>query len=734
MNWKKFIMVFFIAGFLSATLFCQTDNEISNLEKQLERFKNENNLTEQAKTHTKLGQLYWGSGAGEKAVENFEQAIKLNEQLGNLNAVRTLNADIGVIYLENNQFEKSIVYLKKSLSINRKLNKKTEIAADLINISTACQALEKYDESVRYADEALQTAKELNDLQMMKSCYLLLAENYNKTGNQAKSYEYQEQANTILKHLKNQELKELKIQKQQAEVSADIKDKQLRQTVDTLNQVIEINKEHQLQIQLLSKEKELQEMVLKEEQAKMRELKEKERNRRLVIIFLSVGLILVIGFSVLVIIQFREKQKAFKMLEESNEEIKRQKVEIEKQNEIVTSQNQKITDSIQYAKRIQTAVLPPRYVIEKYLDEHFIFFRPRDIVSGDFYWFSQKENCLIIAAADCTGHGVPGAFMSMLGIAYLNEIVNKIVINKHISSLQANEILNELKVNVIESLHQTGKLDEMKDGMDIAIVIIDYENENLQFSGAQSGILVVRNGQYTMYDGDNMPIGIHKNEDVSFKNYLVGIEKGDAVYLFSDGYHDQFGGPNGMKFMSRRFKEMLAKNSNLPMEEQKKMLEKTLDEWKGKRDQIDDMLVIGFRYNGQKKFTIQDKTDNWKDKMILVAEDKEMNFLLIAEALKQTKVNLRRVADGRQAVEFCLSEKPDLILMDLNMPVMDGYEATRKIKLMDPKIPIIAQTALGMEGEEKKCLEWGFDDYIAKPIILRNFLDKIESLLFHKSG
>lgn len=723
------ILLAFLWFFLNA-LQAQTDAEIAQTEKLFKSAQTVNNPVEISKHATKLGHLYWGINQIDKSIKYFEQAIISNEALGNTNAIRQINSTIGIIYLEKSEYENALGYIKKSIALNRKLKKKPDLGSDLINMATALQGLNKYDEAIKNAEEALQIGKEESDVQMMKTCYTIQAECYEKLGNTTKSYECFEQATTLTKHLKNIELKQMASQKQVAEANATAKERALKSTVDTLNQVKEINKEHQLQIQLLSKEKELKDMALREQEAKMRELAEKEKNRRLIIIFLSLGMLAFFGFFVIIFYQFREKQKAFKLLSEKNEEIKKQNIEIECQRDIVTQQNHKITDSIQYAKRIQSAVLPPKTLIDRYLTDHFILFKPKDIVSGDFFWFAQKENSIILAAADCTGHGVPGAFMSMLGIAYLNEIVNKIIVNKHISSLQANEILEELRKYVIASLHQTGKMDEMKDGMDIALVIIDFENNKAQFSGAHNPLFLIRQNQLVIYEGDNMPIGIHKIADVPFKNNEVNLEKGDALYIFSDGYYDQFGGPNGMKFMSRKFKELLVKNSSLPMLEQKKILNSTIEEWRGNQDQIDDMLVIGFRYLGSGKIQQLDEEGSWSGKTILVAEDTDMNFILIAEALKAKKVQLFRAVNGEEAVAFCKHTSPDLILMDLNMPVMDGYEACRIIKKMKPNLSIIAQTAQGMDDEEQKCKAAGFDEFISKPIILRTFLMKIEKTLF----
>jgi serine phosphatase RsbU (regulator of sigma subunit) len=269
--------------------------------------------------------------------------------------------------------------------------------------------------------------------------------------------------------------------------------------------------------------------------------------------------------------------------------IKERTAEIRKQRDQIADQKQSITDSIHYASRIQNAILPPNEFISKHLAEFFILFKPRDIVSGDFYWFTENESKVIITAADCTGHGVPGAFMSMLGISFLNEIVNKEKI------ISANEILNELRDHVKTSLHQTGKSNESKDGMDMALCVIDKENMTIDFAGANNPLYLIRDGELIQYKADRMPIGIYIKDNLPFTNHLVDVQKDDIVYIFSDGYVDQFGGDKGKKFMPKNFKALLLEHHQKPMEYQKEMLDQTIEFWKGDTEQVDDILVIGIK-------------------------------------------------------------------------------------------------------------------------------------------
>jgi len=263
--------------------------------------------------------------------------------------------------------------------------------------------------------------------------------------------------------------------------------------------------------------------------------------------------------------------------------------EIREKKEEIEEKNKDIMDSIQYAQRIQEALLTPGDYIDKLFPERFVLFLPRDIVSGDYYWMTEVNNKVICVAADCTGHGVPGAFMSMLGMAFLNEIIGKG------KSIHANEILNDLRAMVISSLRQTGQTGENQDGMDLALYILDPENKKLEFAGANNPLFLYRDNELFVTKADKMPIGISSRADESFTNHIIDVKKGDLLYTFSDGYPDQFGGPKEKKFMIKNFKQLLADNLHKPMDEQKQVLEDTLNEWMANTEQVDDILVIGVK-------------------------------------------------------------------------------------------------------------------------------------------
>jgi serine phosphatase RsbU (regulator of sigma subunit) len=274
---------------------------------------------------------------------------------------------------------------------------------------------------------------------------------------------------------------------------------------------------------------------------------------------------------------------------ERTSEVVKQKDEIEKKNTVLEYQKKEIEDSIRYALRIQSAVIPSEKDCNDLFRESFVFFRPLNIVSGDFYWIGQVENKIVFTAADCTGHGVPGAFMSMLGVAFFNEIVNK----DHIT--EPDIILNHLRDRVIQALQQQGISGEARDGMDIAIVTIDLNENKLTFSGAYNPLILIRNGEIFETAGDKMPIGIYEKME-PFTRHEIKLEKGDVFYMTSDGYEDQFGGPDGKKFKSRQFKQLLLEIHKFPMNVQKEIIEKRFEEWKGDLKQVDDIVVTGVRF------------------------------------------------------------------------------------------------------------------------------------------
>jgi serine phosphatase RsbU (regulator of sigma subunit) len=285
-----------------------------------------------------------------------------------------------------------------------------------------------------------------------------------------------------------------------------------------------------------------------------------------------------------------------KEIEQQKEEITSQRdaladrnKQIEAAYQKIEAQNAHITDSIRYAEQIQKALLPPDNQVEDLFPESFVLFHPKDIVSGDFYWIREIEGNRAFVAADCTGHGVPGAFMSLLGISSLNEIVNKELIH------HAGPILDKLRKYIKKSLRQTGKDREQKDGMDLSIAIYNPEEKKVLCAGANNSLVLIRKGEVNVIKADRMPIGIYRKE-VPFTNHVIDIEEGDILYMFSDGYPDQFGGPDGRKFLAKNFRKLLLEIHDAPIKEQKKLLDKRLKQWMHGEEQVDDILVVGIKF------------------------------------------------------------------------------------------------------------------------------------------
>lgn len=278
---------------------------------------------------------------------------------------------------------------------------------------------------------------------------------------------------------------------------------------------------------------------------------------------------------------------------ERTEEVVRQKEEIEIKNAELEVLFKHVTDSIRYAKRIQEAILPPESLIKRVLPNSFVFYKPKDIVSGDFYWIDQRNGKTMFSAIDCTGHGVPGAFMSIVGYNILKQVIN----STH--TITPAIVMDRLNEGVSETLHHGHEAAQAKDGMDLAFCTIDFKTLELQYAGAYNPLYVVRGEELIQIKGDKFPIGLFLGdaEKKKFTNHIVQLQTGDMVYIFSDGYADQFGGPAGKKFMISHFRNLLMQISPKPVDEQKYLISKTLQDWCGTQDQVDDILVIGLKIN-----------------------------------------------------------------------------------------------------------------------------------------
>lgn len=300
-----------------------------------------------------------------------------------------------------------------------------------------------------------------------------------------------------------------------------------------------------------------------------------------------VGAFIIISFIALggvfgLITTIRDKKKINKSLEEKNELIKYQIKELK-------SKNTEIIDSIRYAKKIQDALLLSQKEIKEIAPESFVYFRPKDIISGDFYWFAKKGNLVFVATADCTGHGVPGSLMSMLGISYLEKIImEKDMVN-------TADILNELKKQIIISMNKSEDKGSMKDGMDMSLYCVDLTSNRLTYSAANNGIYIIRNGEVLKLDPEKQPVGPNPREHIPFNQFEFTLLPNDFIITYSDGFADQFGGSNGKKFKYKQLQQLLIGLKDKPMNTIPNQLNSAFEKWKGKLEQVDDVLIIGLK-------------------------------------------------------------------------------------------------------------------------------------------
>ncbi|MCQ2252285.1 MAG: SpoIIE family protein phosphatase [Bacteroidales bacterium] len=332
--------------------------------------------------------------------------------------------------------------------------------------------------------------------------------------------------------------------------------------------------------------------------SQIQEREQRNEQRRRLLIYWLLGLGVVILF---IVWDYIRKNKHNKLLNDKNAELVQQREEIAAQNEEISQKNIQITASISYASLIQQAALPSAEVMDSMFSDYFLIFRPLAIVAGDFYWVFKSGDTRVFVCADCTGHGVPGAFVSMLGISLLNEIVpNQIVNNGNAAST-----LNELKQKLMRSLGQSRELYEQdlpvnKDGMDLSIIIINQESQQLQYAGANRPLWMWHNGELLQTKPDKMPIGLHLGEERSFTNHILDITAGDIIYLFSDGITDQFGYLDSAhktykRYSTKRLFNLISEIAVLPLSEQKTRIEQSVDQWKNGHPQCDDNILIGIR-------------------------------------------------------------------------------------------------------------------------------------------
>jgi serine phosphatase RsbU (regulator of sigma subunit) len=482
---------------------------------------------------SQLGLIYSRLCNFQKALEFFNKGLKIREELGDENAVASSLNRIGMVLRQTKKYEESLEYYFRSLEIRKRNNQTSAIPWTLLGIANTYEDMKRYSESLTYYEEGLTGGDRRCKLQ----CLMGSGRVFSLMGDAEKAEERLNESLLMAQELKSQVL----ITEAYAALAAHYE--HFKQPEKALKS-----------FKLHLKAKDVYHST--EVQSKLSNI---------------------------------EVAHAIEKSEQEKEIYRLKHVELKQAYDIIDEKNKDITASINYASRIQRAILPDPHDIRGLAGSSFILYLPKDIVSGDFYWFAGLNKKLVLVAGDCTGHGVPGALMSMLGISFLEEIVNAREIT------ESGKLLDELRKEVQRALHQKGVSEEAKDGMDISLCIIDRSKNIIQYSGAYNNLYIIRNGELIEYQADRMPIGIFDLSDKEFTSTSIPILAGDIIYMFSDGYADQFGGPNNKKFKYSALKELLLKIHQLPVREQKKRLENEFFRWKGDNSQTDDVLIMGLK-------------------------------------------------------------------------------------------------------------------------------------------
>jgi serine phosphatase RsbU (regulator of sigma subunit)/Tfp pilus assembly protein PilF len=523
----------------------------------------------------------------DSAINYYLRAIEIGEDLNDQYIVGVSTLNMGQVYMEKEDLDSALYYIEKSLIIIKSSN----YIAMALNLMGSIYSEEgDYQKALTYHQDALEMARKDNAQREMVGILLGLASVYDNLENQTRAIEYYKEAEVLAEEIGlNEELSSA--YEGLATNYAEIQDfpnaytylSRQNEIEDIIYRIESENVTNEL-INSYQMEKKQDEITLLEQEAEIDQLKNK-RQRAIIISSGFLGLILL---AVILAVLSRMKY-------------------IRRTNEKINKQKEMITDSITYAQRIQSAILPSQEVMEELLPDHFVLYKPKDIVSGDFYWIKEVQDHLVIVGADCTGHGVPGAFMSMLGITMFNDLIGDNCFDA------PGAILDRLRVNVKEMLVQQGRSDEQKDGMDLAIAVYNRTTREIHFSGANNPLYILRkksvpeqidlepfasvdNGEFRLFElkGDKQPIGTHW-EETPFRTTSVKLRDEDSFYMFSDGYIDQFGGEHRKKFKSMNFKKLLLSLQGESMDTQRQKLEETFDQWRGPNEQLDDIIVLGVK-------------------------------------------------------------------------------------------------------------------------------------------
>jgi serine phosphatase RsbU (regulator of sigma subunit) len=520
-----------------------------------------------------------------KSLEYLNKALEIDTKNNNYGSnMGMVLLRIGSVYSFLNEFDKAEIYLNRSMRLADSLNRPVNIKWALEGLANLYKRKKDFKRSIVYLNRSLDISKQGKEVPGIIITYMNIADLYNQQKDLKLAEAYID--SSIAVSLKSEVYQTLSavyllkssICENKGEVANALQyyKKSIR-VKDSLFSILNSENINQLETRYQTQKKEKEIILLNQE-------KETDQKLKNIYILALCGAALLICFIIYFLFRINRSKKLIAL----------QKLETEKQKDLVVEKQKDITDSINYALRIQEAILPAREISKDIIKDSFVLFKQKDIVSGDFYWYHVKSNKCIITAVDCTGHGVPGALMSMLGMTFLKEIVDHLGITKPVT------ILSGLRDRVKDTLKQTGSEGESKDGMDMALISVDRDTLKLEFCGANNPLWIFRteNGNTDLIElePDKRPVGYFRGLGIPFTNKEFQLKQGDSVYLFTDGYADQFGGPKGKKFKYKQLQGLLAVIGEEPMAEQHKILSETFDRWKGNLEQVDDVCVIGLKF------------------------------------------------------------------------------------------------------------------------------------------
>lgn len=602
------IFLFCTTIVFSQTLSPQEQSVIDEYQANIENYKARNNQNGIVNSLIKMSNIYSKANLLDQAITKLTEAENLLGQSVNYSAKSQIYSTLGYLYLRKSNYISAEKYFQNAYDISINTESQATIMSLLLNIAQCQSNQGNNTKAISSYKEAFTIALETDNIQIQKNASAKLAICYKKIGD-TENYTYYYNLSVKFDNLEKEEIiqnKENEAQRQriianQNALSLEKKEFENKKIKDSLSIQQQLNKKNQENIALLENQKVLQDSLIKHREKELNNEKKLLKAQRRLMYFLW-AIIAVFGVGLIIILILLTKNKKQKQaldvnnkqlltlnkdLSNKNKQINKQAEILNKQNVELESINKKISDSINYASRIQQAILPFRPAIENDFAGAFIFYRPRDIVSGDFYWYHNTGQERIIAAIDCTGHSVPGAFMSMIANTLLNEII------KAKNETRLNIILSKLNKGIIETLNNTNSSEEINDGMDISLLKFHDNSNKVKFASANHFAIIFNNEGHKIIDGDFYSIGGMKEFiDVDFTEQEIELEKNSIIYLFSDGFIDQFN-KKGKKYMTKRFVNFLGKIHKLPPNKQEQKLSEEFDDWKKETRQLDDVLVIG---------------------------------------------------------------------------------------------------------------------------------------------